>query len=62
MEHFSELLEGDGGEVDMVLEEREIKEGLHHRVQWTVWSSLMGEKARMMIQRVHEAVAFQVLM
>ena len=28
MEHFSELLEGDGGQVDMVLEEREIEERL----------------------------------
>ena len=28
MEHFSELLKGDRGEVDMVLEEREIEEGL----------------------------------
>ena len=28
MEHFSELLEGDGEEVDMVLEERKIEEGL----------------------------------
>ena len=28
MEHFGELLEGDGEEVDMVLEEREIEEGL----------------------------------
>ena len=32
MEHFSELLEGDGGEVDMVLEEREIEEGLSEEI------------------------------
>ena len=25
MEHFSELIEGDGGQVDIVLEEREIE-------------------------------------
>ena len=28
MEHFGELLEGDGGGVDMVWKEREIEEGL----------------------------------
>ena len=28
MEHFSEMLEGDRGEVDLVLEEREFEEGL----------------------------------
>ena len=32
MEHFSELLEGDGGEVDMVLEEREFEEGLSEEI------------------------------
>ena len=32
MDHFSELLEGDGGEVDMVLEEREIEEGLSEEI------------------------------
>ena len=32
MEHFSELLEGDRGEVDMVLEEREIEEGLSEEI------------------------------
>ena len=32
MEHFSELLEGDGGEVDMVLEEREIEVGLSEEI------------------------------
>ena len=32
MEHFSELLEGDEGEVDMVLEEREIEEGLSKEI------------------------------
>ena len=32
MEHFSELLEGDRGEVDMVLEEREMEEGLSEEI------------------------------
>ena len=32
MEYFSESLEGDGGEVDMVLEEREIEEGLSEEI------------------------------
>ena len=32
MEHFSQLLEGDRGEVDMVLEEREIEEGLSEEI------------------------------
>ena len=32
MEHLSELLEGDGREVDMVLEEKEIEEGLSKEI------------------------------
>ena len=32
MEHFRELLEGDGGVIDMVLEEREMEEGLSEEI------------------------------